>query len=203
MRNVKKISFALILVLISLFLAGIWSYKKFNLSSAFQDNEIGQAIDSLNGVKVYYNGHVNNVSGRNLTKDNYNLGKKYQCVEFVKRYYYEHLNHKMPDSYGNAKDFFDSSLKDGEVNKKRGLKQFTNPSESKPQVNDLIILGATTSNKYGHVAIISGVNETEIEMIQQNPGKYGKSRILIPISYTNSCWRIENDRIMGWLRKDI
>ncbi|MFA0963395.1 hypothetical protein AB9P05_16445 [Roseivirga sp. BDSF3-8] len=51
------------------------------------------------------------VSGRNLTPDGYNLGLKYQCGEFMKRYYYLHLNHKMPDSYGHARDFFNPSLK--------------------------------------------------------------------------------------------
>jgi len=48
---------------------------------------------------VYYNGSVGHVSGRNLVPDGYNPGLKYQCVEFVKRYYYQHLNHKIPDSY--------------------------------------------------------------------------------------------------------
>lgn len=49
----------------------------------------------------------------------YNIGLKYQCVKFVKRYYYEHLNHKMPDSYGHEKDFFDNTIADGQLNKKQ------------------------------------------------------------------------------------
>lgn len=99
--------------------------KKINLNPNY---EVGQKIDELNGVNIYYNGGVGNVNGRLLTEDGYNLGLKYQCVEFVKRYYYEHLNHKMPDTYGHAKDFFDSSLKDGEKNKQRNLIQYLNPS---------------------------------------------------------------------------
>ena len=50
----------------------------------------GSKLDSLNGVYVYFNGSMRNVSGRNTTPDGYNLGLKYQCVEFVKRYYYKH-----------------------------------------------------------------------------------------------------------------
>jgi hypothetical protein len=61
---------------------------------------------------VYYNGGVANVVGRNVSVDGYNLGLKYQCVEFVKRYYYQHLGHKMPDTYGHAKDFFDRNVAD-------------------------------------------------------------------------------------------
>jgi hypothetical protein len=69
-------------------------------------------VDTLNRVKVYYNGGVSNSEGRNLTQEVYNIGVKYQCVEFIKRYYYEHLHNKMPDNYGNAIDYFDTTLKD-------------------------------------------------------------------------------------------
>lgn len=163
--------------------------------------EIGTAVDSLNGVKVYYNGNVGNVSGRN-TSDGYNLGLKYQCVEFVKRYYYQHLNHKMPDSYGHAKDFFDKSIADGSLNPKRNLYQFTNPSSSKPKVDDLVIMDATQFNSYGHVAIVSWVGENEIEIIQQNPGPFAPSRVKFDLEKgQNNLWKIKNSNLLGWLRK--
>ena len=74
---------------------------------------VGEQLDELNGVAIYYNGGVNTVQGRNLSQDGYNLGLRYQCVEFVKRYYFERHGHRMPDTYGHAKDFFDpSSLSD-------------------------------------------------------------------------------------------
>ena len=169
---------------------------------AFDPNkQVGDKIDSLNGVYVFYNGKVGNVEGRN-TVDGYNLGLKYQCVEFVKRYYYEYLNHKMPDSYGHAKDFFNRSLKDGHKNKQRNLIQYTNSSKSKPKVNDLIIFDATPFNKYGHVAIISKVTNNQIEIIQQNPGIHGNSRKIFKITKENNKWRIKNKRVLGWLRKE-
>ncbi len=65
---------------------------------------VGEQLDELNGVAIYYNGGVNTVQGRNLSEDGYNLGLRYQCVEFVKRYYFERYDHRMPDSYGHAKD---------------------------------------------------------------------------------------------------
>jgi surface antigen len=164
-------------------------------------NEIGDRVDSLNSVVVYYNGSVDHVLGRNIADDGYNLGLKYQCVEFVKRYYYEHLNHKMPDSYGHAKDFFDRDVKDGEWNKKRALVQYTNPSKSMPRVSDLIIFNPTDSNPYGHVAIVSRVQNHGIEIIQQNPGPYASSRVTIPLDYHDGKWRIGNGRVAGWLRK--
>ncbi len=173
--------------------------KKFNLNTNY---EVGQTLDSLNHVVVYYNGGVDNNSGRNSSKDNYNIGIKYQCVEFVKRYYYEHLNHKMPDAYGHAKDFYDKDLSDGELNKKRNLVQYKNGSKSKPKPDDLIIFSGSTFNKYGHVALASSVDDDEIEIIQQNPGPFGKSRDNIKLKNIDGLWTLDNERLLGWLRKE-
>ena len=172
--------------------------KKINFNTA---KSVGQAIDSINGVIVFYNGGVDNVTERNVSQDGYNIGLKYQCVEFVKRYYYEYLNHKMPDSYGHAKDFFAPDVRDGEKNKARNLIQYKNPSKEKPQANDIIVFSGTLFNKYGHVAIISNVTEDEIEIIQQNPGPYSKSRVTHKLSLKNELWEIDNKDVLGWLRK--
>ena len=191
-----------ILLTLSVLVVLFFTYKgikKINLNTAYK---VGQPIDSLNNVVVYYNGGVDYVLERN-TKDGYNIGLKYQCVEFVKRYYYEHFNHKMPDSYGHAKSFFDTNVSDGQLNTQRNLTQYTNPSISKPKESDLIIMDGTISNQYGHVAIISSVSEDEIEIIQQNPGPFSSSRISISLSKIDqNKWIIENKRILGWLRKE-
>ena len=123
----------------------------------FQLRRVGDVIDMFNGVAVYYNGPVSNVSGRNLAPDGYNLGQKHQCVEFVKRYYYEALHHKMPDAYGHAKDFFDPDIADGGLNPARDLRQYVNGGTHPPAVGDLLVFGASPVNAYGHVAIICAV----------------------------------------------
>lgn len=178
----------------------LWSVKNFNFF--YLNYKIGQPIDSLNNVYVYYNGAINHTSNRNITKDGYNLGIKYQCVEFVKRYYYEHLGHKMPNTYGNAKDFFDLSINDGEKNSKRDLLQFKNPSKSKPKNDDLLVFDKNIYNPYGHVAIVSKVFKDKIEIIQQNPGYINKSREILYLEYNDGKWNIKNKRILGWLRKE-
>lgn len=187
-----------------LFLSGILTLgsceqicQKWNNKSL----EVGDKIDSLNGVYVYYNNLVGNVEGRNVTADGYNIGLRYQCVEFVKRYYYEHLDHKMPDSYGHAKDFFNKQLPDGTFNKRRNLMQFSSPSRSKPKVDDLLVFEGTAINKYGHVAIISNVSEGSVEIIQQNPGPWGSSRETFNLTQTSGMWEIEKTETLGWLRK--
>lgn len=162
--------------------------------------EIGQALDSLNGVKVYYNGGVGHTGKRNTTADGYNIGITYQCVEFVKRYYYDYYHHKMPDSYGNAKDFFDGSVKDGKVNKSRDLLQFGNPSRYKPAVGDLVIFDGHGGNPYGHVAIISRVSPRSIEIIQQNPGPFAPSRVTFDLDSSSAGFSIAHERLLGRLR---
>lgn len=171
------------------------------LCSKNSSHNIGDVVDELNGVKVYYNGSTGNILDRN-TVDGYNIGLRYQCVEFVKRYYFEYYHHKMPNSYGNAKDFYNRSLVDNSYNTDRALTQFSNPSSSKPQVGDLIVMDATTFNGYGHVAIVSDVGDEYVEIIQQNPGAYADSRDLFALDFENNQWYIGKKRILGWLRKE-
>ena len=188
------IIFSIILIMSNIV---VWAYKSFNFNSKHTSGEI---IDVYNGVNVYFNGGINQVFGRNLTEDNYNLGLKYQCTEFVKRYYFIVLKHKMPNSYGNAIDFFDKKLFDGDYNSERGLLQYNNPSSVKPAINDILIYRPNLFNRFGHVSIISNIKENEIEIIQQNPGPFGNSRETMTIENHNGMWSINNKRIIGWLR---
>lgn len=162
---------------------------------------VGTKIDSYNGVPIYFNGNdFTNVVGRSMTKDGYNLGLKYQCVEFVKRYYYEVYGHKMPDAFGHAKDLFDKSLGDRAFNSKRGLMQYRNVRSYKPKVDDLLVYDGYSGNKFGHVAIISEVTDDEIEIVQQNMGS--RSRLKIPLVQFYQYWTIADYNILGWLRKE-
>ena len=183
--------------LLSLFL--LW--KAATLLNWNPHHRVGDEIDQLNGVAVFYNGGVGHNSGRNVTTDGYNLGLKYQCVEFVKRYYHEHLHHKMPDAYGNAKQFFDPTLPDGARNVNRNLLQYGNGSRSRPCPDDLLVFGPSLLNRYGHVAIVSKVTDSFVEIVQQNPGPFGSSREILPLRCEGGCWRYRNKRILGWLRK--
>ena len=90
------------------------------------------------------------------------------------------------------------SLKDGELNTERNLIQYTNGSFSKPEIGDLLVLDGTISNKFGHVAIISNVNEEEIEIIQQNTSE---SRDNIDLDLIDNKWKVDKSRVLGWLRK--
>lgn len=201
-HRTKRLGFLSLLVLgiLALAFAATPICRNSSIRQAIE-HETGDILDSLNGVYVYYNGNVSNVSGRNLAPDGYNLGLKYQCVEFVKRYYYQHYHHKMPDSYGHALSYYDVEIEDGKLNPKRALIQYKNGGSFKPQVGDLIVFDGNSFNPYGHVAIISEVRENEIEMIQQNPGPTAPSRETIKLKTSEGKFRIGRSDCLGWLRK--
>lgn len=197
-RGRKTNTVPTVIVIAALLASGFFLATRVNPNRNYSP---GDVMDNLDGVSVYYNGRINETHGRNLTEDGYNLGVKYQCVEFVKRYYYEHYGHRMPDSYGNAVDFFEEGIADVKLNERRGLIQYTNPSSEKPKEGDLLVYAATSSNEFGHVAIVASVEGSKLEIIQQNAGKRGRSRARYNLSQTaEGEWQIGNDRIMGWLR---
>lgn len=195
---IKKIGkFFLVLIIISIAVYLIFFQKKYPLTIVTHSLTIGDAVDSLNGVIVYNNGTIYSKSyGKHYSADStYYYGKKWQCVEFIKRYYYDYLKHKMPNGFGNANDFFDKKLVQGAFNKSRGLYQFINGGNERPKINDLIVF----DGKYGHVAIVSKVNENEIEVIQQNI--YMTPRQTFVLKKENNSYTIgEKRKPLGWLR---
>lgn len=172
------------------------------IASSFRTDKpnVGSVIDIYQGVEVYYNGPYYHVDGRNVTEDGYNLGLKYQCVEFIKRYYYERFDHKMPDSYGHAVDFYDQSkLNDVAFNSKRWLYQYRNGNTAKPKVDDILVFQTEGINVYGHIGIISEVSDTHVEMVQQNYGT--KSRITFPIKQVLGRYYVDEKEVLGWLSR--
>lgn len=104
----------------------------------------------------------------------------------------------MPNSYGHAKDFFNKSVANAELNPDRDLIQFKHPSVNIPKVGDLIVFDGSIFNAYGHVAIISQVDEDEIELVQQNTGS--QSRVNYSLSKKEGSYQIEAPGVLGYLR---
>lgn len=128
--------------------------------------EVGQVLDMWRGVPVRHNGEPYWRSvGAHSADSGYYYGKQWQCVEYVKRFYYDALGHEMPEVMGHARSFFDPEIAHGEMNQERNLVQFRNGGDEAPRVDDLIVWQQDT---YGHVAIVCKVYEDAIEVIQQN-----------------------------------
>ncbi|MCX6296587.1 MAG: CHAP domain-containing protein [Bacteroidetes bacterium] len=190
--KIFSITVFLLVIIYSLFLQN--RYPIYAIRHSFI---IGDSVDSFNNIVVFNNGmNYSQSYGKHYTKDSsFYFGKKWQCVEFVKRYYFEHFNHKMPNGFGNAKDFFDTDLLEGELNKERDLIQYRNGDTIAPMVDDILVFGG----KFGHVAIVTMVMKNEIEVIQQNIYMTPRERFKLKIEDRKYIVG-ENRKPEGWLR---
>ena len=166
-------------------------------SSEAQQITIGEELTSYRSVSVYQNGSfVVDDHGKHYSREGYYYGLKWQCVEFVKRFYFKAYHHRMPSVWGHAKSFFDPSLPHATLNPQRGMIQFQNGGTTSPRPDDLLVFRGGT---YGHVAVICAVRHNEIEVVQQNV--LGKTRQTFPLIHKNSCYTIgQKNRPAGWLR---
>lgn len=192
MRN-KKIIYTTIAIFLAMTLLGVIFYLNRD------EIKLGREMDNFKGVAVYYNGKDSeNNYGRHYSEDGYYYGEKWQCVEFVKRFYYDAKGHRMTDILGNAKDFFDAAVPQGKLNHRRGLIQFRNGGNVRPEVDDLLVF---TGGKYGHVAIVTVVNADTIELIQQNV--MGQTRQILPLRTKEANYYVgTTNPPAGWLRKE-
>lgn len=161
----------LFVISLSLIVMGIliWKGGKFCVTHTLLSNRIltvGTELDSYKGVPVYSNGiNPGSNHGPHSSETGYYYGQKWQCVEFIKRFYKIEKGHSMPNPWGHAKDIFNPHLNDGALNRERGLIQYLNGGNTPPQLDDIIVFNNT---RYGHVAIITKVKRNKVEIIQQN-----------------------------------
>ena len=87
----KRTPFIFVLILL---LTPYLFYKFLTKDNPLEDYQVGQAIDSLNHVMVYYNGGIRHSDGISKSEDDYEFGLKYESKEFVNRYFYEHYGIK-------------------------------------------------------------------------------------------------------------
>lgn len=166
-------------------------------TAAAEEPKVGAVLDEFRGIEVRENGpDIETSHGKSYGPGGFYYGKKWQCVEYVKRFYREALEHEMPDGWGHARSFFDPSVGDGKCNRARGLVQYTNGSSSAPRPDDLMVF----DGGFGHVAIVTEVTEDSVEVIQQNVP--GETRRTLNLERADGRFTITSTwRPMGWLRK--
>jgi hypothetical protein len=164
----------------------------------WNNSRVGKVLDSYRGIPVYDNGLLYFRShGKHYSQNGYYFGQKWQCVEFIKRFFYDAKEHKMPDVMGHAKSFFDDTLPDGVLNPRRGLIQYRNGSAERPRPDDLLVF---TDTKYGHVGIVTDTGDTSVAIIQQNILFHTRQRFSLVVS--NGRYFVTTPRTpAGWLRK--
>lgn len=166
----------------------VWSLNQFL---------VGRVLDSYQGVPVRSNGFLFfQGHGRHYATDGYYYGQRWQCTEFIKRFFHDAKGHRMPDVWGHARTFFDPEVSQGGLNPRRGLVQFRNGGAEPPRPDDLLVFTDTT---YGHVAIVTAVRSDAVEVIQQNV--VGRTRQAFVLKTSGGSYSIASPRQpAGWLR---
>jgi surface antigen len=126
------------------------------LASATSTQKYGTLLGSFNGVNVYSNGSPGYFSGVTNTVNGYVTGYKWQCVEYIVRYYWQVYGRKIRG--GNANDFYKTAAS-------KGLKPYANGAAVGPQVGDILV---SEGGPNGHVAIVREVGSNYVVVAQQN-----------------------------------
>lgn len=126
------------------------------LSGTVNADSFGAQVGSFNGVAAYSNGNVSYYSGQKSTYNGYNTGIKWQCVEFVSRFFKAVRNKQIAG--GNANTFYSNASS-------KGLNRSPNGGTDKPQVGNLI---CSNGGSYGHCGIIREVTSNSVKVIHQN-----------------------------------
>lgn len=130
-----------------------------NPPSSCQNNNyrFGVTTGSYNSVPAYSNCHYTYFSGQPNSYSGYTTGYKWQCVEYVARYFKAAFNKKIAG--GNANTYCGNASA-------KGLKKSDNGKTSdKPQPGNVI---CSNGGSYGHCAIVRKVGSDYVEVIEQN-----------------------------------
>lgn len=123
----------------------------------------GTVSATFSGVQARQNCPVGSASvyGYNY-ETGVNTGYKWQCVEYVNRYYYKVYGMNLLNTaiYGNAKNYYEYGN-----HAALGLAKYANAGSVAPQTGDILV---STYGTYGHVAIVTSVSATLVGIIDQN-----------------------------------
>lgn len=177
----KKIVFTLALISIFIYLIA----DPFNAQ-----------VGTFNGVPAYSNEYVDNVTDVYNNYNGQNTGMKWQCVEYVNRYYLTTygINIRVPGH--NANMYYPNATA-------HGLYPYANGNTNPPEVGDII---CSNSGNYGHVALVREVGPNYIKVIQQNwSNSSADNNFQLSLSSANGIYTVGNFNaaysVAGWLKR--
>lgn len=151
----------------------------------------GDVVGTFNGITAYSNGSVNYNSGVYST-----VGLKWQCVEYVNRYFYQKLAHKNLIHTGNAKDYYGTAAS-------KDLNAYANGGGTAPAVGDMLV---SNGGSFGHIAIIREVGANYVKVIQQNwSNAAADNSMQLAMTVSNGTYSVAgfpgSYPVQGWLRR--
>ena len=123
----------------------------------------GTALGSFSGVVNYSDNPASMPSPQPSSYvSGYYMGLEWECVEYVRRYYYTIYSKNLYSLGGsmNAWQFYGNAAS-------MQLTAYANGGTAAPQVGDILCFNQTSSG-LGHVAIIRAVGSSTVTVIQQN-----------------------------------
>ncbi|HEY5534901.1 MAG TPA: CHAP domain-containing protein [Ignavibacteria bacterium] len=133
----------------------LFLFSSINKSFADPFNTL---LGTYNGIDVYSNGTVGNQSNLYNYENGTNTGMKWQCVEYVNRYYLLIYNKNIRVPGHNGNEYFPNATQ-------HGLTAYLNNGTTSPAIGDILCF---SGGNYGHVAIVREVGSTYIRVAQQN-----------------------------------
>lgn len=165
---------------------------------------VGTALGSYNGVIAYSNGSSTAaVSGSSCvnscdtSRGGVYLGWKWQCVEYVRRYYYSRFGLNLATRHrGDARTWYDNAGK-------MGLQQHPNGGTVAPMEGDIL---TSNTGRYGHIAIVRSVTPSQVCVIQQNlTNDFGDVNTCLTMDSTGGRYAVRDFpqglTVRGWLRR--
>jgi surface antigen len=165
------------------------------IPAAFAAQSFGTYLGQFAEVAAYSNGSALYASYVNNSVNGIYTGMKWQCVEYVRRYFLSTFNTDLASKYnGNANYWYTNAAA-------MGLEQYANGGTTPPQVGDILCATGPSSN--GHVAIIKRITGSKIFTAQQNFAN-DSTDLDKPLTLTvsNGTYTVSGyTGIQGWLRK--
>jgi len=161
--------------------------------SKISHSAFGEYVGSFNDVDAYSNGSNSTTSWDYNTSSGINTGMKWQCVEYVNRYYYNiyGLDLKSTGIYGNANHYYYNASE-------AGLSAFPNGGSESPKIGDIL---CSNGGDYGHVAIIRNVTTDNVGVIHQNLSNSPSDNLKTISRKGNQLYAFNsNYPVIGWLR---
>jgi len=164
----------------------------------------GSELGQFNGVTIYSNGNDTYVgterSYSTINSIKKDVGVKWQCVEFVNRYYWQQYGIALRDKYsGNANRFWNNAST-------MGLDSFSNGGTAIiPQVGDILV---SNGGANGHVAIVRSVSSNQVCVAHQNfANSTADENKCLTMTSANGRYTVAefngNLPIVGWLRRRL
>lgn len=160
----------------------------WSVSSSNQTNlSFGSIYGYIGNTAVYSNGPKYTSTSRNSV-NGYDTGLAYQCVELVRRFYYQYYGKQMGKGY-DAKNFFANAYR-------WGMTAYSNGGGMAPKPGDVLCFNGNEGGGAGHVSLVAEVAADYVIVVQQNV--YKDTHVGKKLSRSGN--RINVANLQGWIR---